>query len=73
MAETIICMRLLPKELSKLRFAQLGPSNCNAWGPLGVIRGGVMRELKGDCQFVFRQVDTAVEENVKLPQATMSV
>jgi hypothetical protein len=66
MAEAIICMRMLPKELSELRFAQLGSSNCTAWGPLGVIRGGKMRKVTGDCRFVFRQVKTATEQPIKL-------
>jgi hypothetical protein len=72
MAEAIICMRMLPMELSELRFDQLGPSNCTAWGPLGVIRGGVIRKLKGDCRFVFRHVTPTFEGAVKLTQAPMS-
>lgn len=72
MAEAIICMRMLPKELSELLFAQLGPSNCTAWGPLVVIRGGTMRKLTGDCRFVFRQVQSTFEGDEKLTQAPMS-
>lgn len=72
MAKAIICMRMLPRELSELRFDQLGRSNCTAWGPLGVIRGEVMRELKGDCRFVFRHVTPTFEGAVKLTQAPMS-